>query len=327
MTARMVSIKSIFKIKDTDETIVTEHDKLFLILRRDSESAVTYNSFDSQLNIYLNKLTGKNVDIVKLLVNKKVVHIGTNPKKTANTLGTITYHTNKLMFIILDSSALDIDLLDGTIGNIEEVVNTIYYQFVRFIALTNKPLKINDKLNELIIKYYTFLLLKVLKLSSLNDKSLELVKYITGLMYYKCFLNLNITLASEKTLRILDPKYITEFESAIDLKLVEKYMDIKDILKLLIDFKVVTATPNELTYNLLMGLRTTSFLSVTVSYDLLLAGIINGLYSQDFYRHLFINKQIQTQVEVIVSQYYDNVKYEKIDGLILTSVSKDVEPA
>ena len=321
----MITIKSIFKIADTDETIVTEHDKLFLILHRDENSAAIYNSFDSQLNIYLNKLTGINKDIVKQLMDRKVVCIGTNPKKTANTLATLAYHSNKLMYIVLDSSALDIDLLDGTLGNIEETINAIYYQFIRFIALTNKPLKLNDKLNELVIKYYTFLLLKFLKLSNLSDKSLELVKYITGVMYYKCFLNLNVTLASEKTLRILDPKYISEFESSIDLNLIEKYKDIKDILKLLIDFKILTATPNELTYNLLMGLKTSSFLSITVSYDLLISGIITGLYSQDFYKHLFINKQIQTQVEDIVSQYYNNVKYEKIDNLTLISTYKDTD--
>jgi hypothetical protein len=321
---KLTQISTVFKADDSEDTIIANLDKLFLVsLRSDPNSADFYRNFDNQLNIYLDKISGKSKDVVKNLIDRKVVQIGLNPKKNTNVLGRIVDVNNKLLYIILDQSSLDIDI-DGTIGNIEETINAIYYQFIRFIALTNTTLKKNEALNALIIKYYSFLLIKVLKLGSHNDKTVELIKYIVGVMYYKCFLGQNVTLGSEKTLKLINPHYVADFEASIDLKLIEKYSDIKDILKLFIDFKITTETPNTLTYNLLMGLKTTSFISITNGYDLLLAGIITSLYSQEFYKHLLINQQIQSQIENIVSQCFDDAKYEKTDKLHIVSTTKAV---
>lgn len=321
----MLKVKNTFKVKDSEETIVTEHDKEYVIMFRNEQSSAIYEQFDSQLNIYLNKISGQNKTAVKQLLDRKVICLGLNPKKTSNTLGMVIDQNNKLYYIVLDSTILDIDLNNGVIGDIEETINATYYQFIRFIATSNPSFKKNDTLNELIIKYYCNLLLKFLKLTTQSDKQIELAKYIISIMYYKCFLDLNVTLASEKSLKLIKPEFIHEFESLVDLKLIEKYNDIKDILKLLIDFKVTFETPNTLMYNLLMGLKTTSFLSVTISYDLLIAGIITSLYSQNFYKHLLVNKNIQTQIETIISKAYNNVKFEDTSKLqyIKTTVEKD----
>lgn len=320
---KMVSIKSIFKVNDNeDDNIIIEHDKYLLVLTRNENSADIYNSFDSQLNTYLNKITGKNKEITKLLLDKQLIYIGINPKKTTTGLASMGYHNNKLSYIILDSSILDIDTLDGTIGNIEETINAVYYQFIRFICLTNQDLKKNDILNSLIIKYYTYLIMKVLKLFSQTDKQSELIKYIVGIMYYRCFIKLNSNLASEKTLKIIDPKYIDEFQNTINLKLIDKYTDIKDILKILIDYKLTFETPNQLTYSLLMGLKPTSFLSSTISYEFLLSGIITSLYSQEFYKTLLINQSLQIQIEKIVSQEFNNAKFDTMKSSTLKSTEK-----
>ena len=84
-------VKNTFRVKDTNETIVTEHDKGYLIMFRNKLSAAIYEQFDSQLNIYLNKITGQNKDTVKKLLDRKVINIGMNPNKTGNTLGMINY--------------------------------------------------------------------------------------------------------------------------------------------------------------------------------------------------------------------------------------------
>ena len=54
-----------------------------------------------------------------------------------------------------------------------------------------KEIEKDQYLNNSIIEYLSFLLMKGMKLPMLNDKQVELFKFLTGVMYYKHYYKYN----------------------------------------------------------------------------------------------------------------------------------------
>ena len=229
---------------------------------------------------------------------------------------------NKLLLCGVDVSAFDIEAINGDIGNIEEVINQYYYQFIRFIVKSNKELTKNQELNNLCINYLTFLFLKVFKTPTIVDKKIDILKYIVGVLFYKHYLNMDTPLAKERALTLIDKKLHDEFRTSIPDTFLNKYSDIKDVIKLSYDLKIVFDNPNTLTYQILSALKVVSFLSITSTFDHLLAAIVASITSTDYYKPLLLNRQMQETIEKTLIPYFNNVKYEEITNFTVSSITK-----
>jgi hypothetical protein len=307
-----------------DENILVKLEKLFLILPRTLENEATYQNFDDQISKYLSKISGVSKDICQQLLNRKALYIGTNIKKVNSILGCSSIsQDNKLIFTCADMSIFDIDPIDITIGNIEELINQYYYQFIRCNIYIFPDIKKNFELHNLIIQYYTFLLLKVIKIPTLVDKKIEFLKMAIAILYFRHFLDMDAKYAKEKALALVDQTYQKEFDSAIPDAFILKYNNIKDILKLVIDLKIVFDTPNNLTYQMLNNLKVVSFLSITSTFDHLVAALIASITSTEYYKPLLINRQIQEKVEQILASHFNNIKYEELDKYTIASLKRE----
>lgn len=309
---------------DPNTNVLVRLEKLFLYLIRSKESEKIYQNFDDQLKTYLNKISGNSKDICMQLLNRNALLIAINPKKLTNILGSASVsESNKLLFVAAELSVFDIDPLDGTIGNIEELTNQYYYQFIRSIIKVFPEISKNMDLHYIVIQIYTYLLMKTLRIPTLVEKKVELLKYIVGIMYLKHFVKMDFNLAKEKVLPLVDSKLQKEIVSAVPDTLLMKYSDIKDILKIVIDLKIVFDTPNNLTYQMLNQLKVVSFLSITSTFDHLIASLIAALTSVEYYKPLLINKQLQEKLESVILQYSDKIKYEEMSKFNMVSVKKD----
>ncbi len=323
-TGKMVPYTTILNNKeDQSDSLLIKLEKLFLFLPR-SEGVEVYKNFDDQIRTYLNKINGPSKDVASQLLDRGAILMLINSKKSSNILGAKSSTSDgKLLFVGIECSAFDVEITNGDIGNIEELINQVYYQFIRHIIDTFPEIQKNQDLHTLLIQYYTFLLLKSLRIPTLVDKKVEVLKYITGIMYYKHFLNMDPYLAKERSLSLIDPKFQKEIESMIPDTFILKYTDIKDIIKLIIDTKLVFDTPNNLTYHMLNSLKVISFLSVTSTFSHLLSSIIASLSSIDFYKPLLINKPIQEHIESILIPYFTKVKYIEFSKYTVTSTKKE----
>lgn len=305
--------------------VLVRLEKLFLYLIRSKDSEKIYQNFDDQIRTYLNKISGNSKDVCIQLLNRNALLIAINPKKLTNILGSASVsESNKLLFVGAELSVFDIDPLDGNIGNIEELVNQYYYQFIRVIIKVFPEISKNMELHYIVIQIYIYLLMKTLKIPTLVEKKVELLKYVVGIIYFKHFVKMDFNLAKEKILPLIDSKLQKEIISAVPDALLSKYSDIKDVLKIAIDLKLIFDTPNNLTYQMLNQLKVVSFLSITSTFDHLIASLIASLTSIEYYKPLLTNKQLQEKLEFIILQYSDRIKYEEVSKFNMVSVKKEV---
>ncbi len=308
--------------EDNTDNILIKLEKTFVILFRHKEESF-YENFDNQVSVYLNKISGHSKDVCLQLLNRKALLVGINSKKVNNILGCFSMaENNKLLFCAVESSLFDIELTDGSIGNIEEMVNQYYYQFIRYSIKSNSEITKNFDLHGLLIQYFTFLFLKVLKIPTVVDKKVDVLKYVVGVMYFKHFLKMDSGLAKEKSLSFIDDKLKSEVTAALPDTFINKYTDIKDIIKLVIDCKIVFDTPNNLTYQMLSSLKVISFLSITSTFDHLLASVIASITSTDYYKPLMINRQLQENIEKQILPLFTKAKYEELSKFSIGKTTK-----
>lgn len=320
---KMIPYTTIWNNKDDQsDSLLIKLEKLFLILPR-SEGIEVYKNFDDQIKTYLSKISGPSKDVVSQLLDRGAILMLINSKKSSNILGAkSSTPDSKLLFVGGECSIFDVEITNGDIGNIEELVNQLYYQFIRHVIDTTPEIQKNQDIHPLLIQWYVFLLLKSLRIPTLVDKKVEVLKYITGIMYYKHFLNMDPYLAKEKSLSLVDSRFQKEIESIVPDVFILKYTDIKDIIKLIIDTKLAFDTPNNLTYHMLNSLKVVSFLSITSTFSHLLASIIASLSSIDFYKPLLINKPIQEHIENILTPYFTKVKYVEFSKYSVSTTKK-----
>lgn len=308
--------------EDNTDNILVKLEKTFVILFRHKEEEF-YANFDNQISTYLNKISGHQKDVCQQLLNRKSLLAGINSKKVNNILGCFSMtESNKLLFCAVESSLFDIELTDGTIGNIDEMVNQYYYQFIRYVIKSNTEIMKNFDLHTLLIQYFTTLFLKTLKIPSMVDKKVDILKYIIGVMYFKHFLKMDSGLAKEKSISLLDQKIRKEIESALPDTFLNKYTDIKDVIKLVIDCKIVFDNPNNLTYQMLNSLKVIPFLSITSTFDHLVAAVISSLTSTEYYKTLLVSAQLQENIEKQIVPYFNKVKYEDISKFSISKTTK-----
>lgn len=194
---QLLSVSKLSK-RNTPEGSPLSIEKDIVLIQKNEESKELYNKFNSDLSIYLSKIKNQSSGICNLLLNKDVIYLGMLGKANPNVLATYTINNNKITAIVLNCSNIDIDLKTGEISDPEGINYILYFTFIRATCfIFSKDIENNDTLNNSLIEYLTYLLMKNLKLPMLNDKQIELLKFIVGVMFYKYFYQNNDTLAIE----------------------------------------------------------------------------------------------------------------------------------
>jgi hypothetical protein len=320
-----ISFKPIsFTLEKDSESLIIQAEKYFIGVKKESDDEKEiYANFEQQILTYLDKVHAPYVDVVRNCVKRDILFIMRNTSKNNNTLSARYIHNDKLMAIGLECTLLDIDPLSGLISNVEETIMAIYYSYISSTCtIFNSEIIKNFSLHEKVINYYTFMLIKALKVPPLVEKKVELIKFIVGIMYYKFFVKLDFNLAKEKALRVVSNQFQAEFDDFKDIKLLDKYTTIKDITKALVDLKVLFTNTNELMYNWVSSLKTISLLSVTDNFEFLIAGIIASQYSTDILKPLLLNRSLQQQVELSIQPFYDRVGFDSIRSYNITHVKR-----
>jgi len=327
MTEKLVAYSQVLANKEDDsENILIKLEKLFVVLPRKEIHSEYYSSIDDQFKVYLNKISGPTKEVCLNLIDRNAILVGINSKKTINILGAASIsESNKIICVILESSAFDIDVVDSSIGNIEEAVVQCYYQFIRLIDKSFPEISKNFEIHEIIIQIYTYLLLKTLRIPVMVEKKVDLLKYCVAGLYYRHFLNMHPSLASEKALLLIAPASRKEVSSYVSEAYFSKYSNIKDILKIVIDLKIIFDTPNNLIYQMLNQLKVVSFLSITSNFGHLLAALLSSLHSVEFYKPLLVNRQLQEKLETLIIPYFNKVSYEKLTKFTYISDIKRVQ--
>jgi hypothetical protein len=314
MSTKLVQLSNISRKKtqmDSSPVGMIEKDTLVLIKNKESEEI--YKNFNDKLSIYLSKIKNQSSSICSMLLNKDIIYLGMLSKANTAILGTYATEGEKISAIVLNVNNLDMDFKTGEIFDPENINYIIYFQFIRAITeIFFKEIERNTELNNYLIEYLSYLFMKNLKLPMLNDKQVELLKFIIGVMYYKCYYKYNDTLAIEKCESLISKDFYDEFKTPIKNSNIPKYSEIKDIIKLLSEFKITFEPPNQLLYNLLLSLKTIGVLLITSDIGNLIACSILSQYPCDYYSSLFINRVSQSKIESIISNFYSKVAFQKL---------------
>lgn len=308
----LIPINSLKKTKTTENPI-TIVEKDFLYLKKNNESTEIYKKFESSLALYLTKIKNQPASICNLLLTKDSIYLGLLLNANPNILGNYIVLNNKISAVTLNTSNLEIDIKTGELSEADNVVYIVYYQFIRALGeIYFNEIERNSELNNLLIEYYNYVLMKTLKLPMLNDKQIELLKFIVGVMFYKHFYKYNDILAIEKCESLISKEYYQEFKPTIKNSNISKYQDIKDIIKLINEFKISFDPPNQMMYQLLVSIKTMGVLLLTSDIQNLIAVAITSQYPCEYYSNLFINRPSQSKIESIISQFYPKVEFGKL---------------
>lgn len=309
--SNLTPISSLLKRKI--ESPISALEKDFMCLLRVSKSDEIYSNFDNTLHTYSNKIKNQPSSICNALLARKNIYLALLMSSNINILGSYVIDSNKLNGIILNTGVLDIDIKTGDVSAPDDLIYIIYFQFIRAVVdLNSKDIQNDMDLNSLLVDYYTFLLMKNMKLPLLNDKQLELFKFITGAMFFKYFYKDNDALAIEKCQNIVAPDSYSEFKQAIRNSSFSKFEDIKDIIKLIGEFKISFDPPNQLLYQLLLNIKSLGFLLISSDIGNIIAASIVSLYTSEYYSPLFINRQTQNKIESLISKYFSKVEFGQI---------------
>jgi len=314
MSTKLVQLSNISRKKSlVDSSPVGMIEKDTLVLIKNKESEEIYTNFFNKLTVYLSKIKNQSSSICSMLLNKDVIYLGMLSKANNAILGTYATEGDKISAIVLNVNNLDMDFKTGELYDPENINYIIYFQFIRAITeIFSKDIERNTELNNLLIEYISYLFMKNLKLPMLNDKQIELLKFIVGVMYYKCYYKYNDVLSIEKCESLISKDYYSEFKSSIKNSNITKYSEIKDIIKLLAEFKITFEPPNQLLYNLLLSIKTIGVLLITSDIGNLIACSILSQYPCDYYSPLFINRTSQSKIESSLSIFYSKVAFQKL---------------
>ncbi len=287
--------------------------KQFIFLYRDEDTKETYENFKNDMLPNLSKIKNTASITVSMLLNKNILYLGMPIGTTSPLLGMFLTENDILSLIVLNINALDIDIKTGHMSDPDSVIYASYLQFIRATcSIYSKEIERNSNIHKLLIEYYCFLLMKVLKLPLLNEKQTELFKFLTGVMYFKHFYKYNDTYAIELCEPIISKEYFKEFQSSIKNSNIVKYDNIKDLIKLIGEFKLSFDPPNQLLFQLITSIKTLGFQGITSEiYDLIAATIVSQ-YPNQYFQALMINRQSQGQIENIISSYFSKIAFKKL---------------
>lgn len=315
-TLETLKIPTAFKPIITNNAMSAE--KSMMAYKRDSSSDFNikiYSNFDSELLTYVNKIPNDKLKytIVDLL-NKKLIFCGQLATHQNGILGSLLFNNKDLIGIIVEMNNLEIDVIDGSMSRANDVIYTIYQQYIRAVVFANmhEILKDNDLIDAL-EKYFNFLIVKSLKLSYLNDKQKTMFDVITCSFFLKYYLNMNYNLAVEFAFDKYCKNEVmrNELVNIITVDIMKRYSSFNELFNAYFDLKIILENPNNVVRRVLTSLRLYGYLFVSSSLDYLISTVCCSKYNFSVILSCFVDNKIQSYIEdLIIRKYAVKLSYD-----------------
>ncbi len=275
-----------------------------------------YENFDRELKDYISKIPNEVIrSIIIDLLNKNMIYLGRLAMHQSGITGTLLINTNtkELIAVVVEMSNLEIDHTDATMNKVSDTVYTIYQQYIRAAILANSVAVIkDDELINLVEKYFNYLIIKILKLSYLNDKQRILFDVTTSTFFLTYYLNINSNIALEKSMNKYCPdKFKDEISNIITADRMKRYVKFNDLFNAYYDNKAILDDPNNNVRRFLQGLRLYGYMFISSTLDYLLATACASKYNFSVIIPCAVDNKIQSHIEdIIIKKYSNKLKYD-----------------
>ncbi len=323
----MIDIKKTFKEQafaksSVDDVLISPRIELAIIHpKKTEENRRIYKTFYDNLSLYLSKLPNNQVKKQILnLYNKKIIYLGLmrNPSLKSNiAFESVLIENSNFYGVMLNTSALDIDIITGETDEIDDCVYAAYYSVLRAGILSNKLKIKNDKqLHKLLSTYLYLMILKFLGKNTLYSKrQKQLIHMCCIYIYYVYFFNQNhsysINVIKRDFLDNIDIDVYKEFQDL--MKENKGYDTIKDLPKLLFDLKLSFEDPRKVYVKMFQILGTNGFYSFIGPFDHFAAAMILSKYPTSLFSKAAIAvMKIHDASEMILNKYIDKLKFKKM---------------
>jgi len=319
-----IKIRNIFDIEKLrlvpDDNPLTKSEKELLLLPRNTENQKTYDKFDTDFMLYLMKVPSSSAkNVVDRMFNNKIIFLGTDTKRDGALGGPLVGEGDLFGGVAIDAADLDINLSEGETSNIDLCFYASYFNYIRGIVLIKRrEIRQNTELSNLLILYQKNIIKRAINVPTLDPKQEILFEAVVRQFYYQFMLFYDSGFALELTLKEVQKELRDEINEVFRLTDLNRYQHFRDIFKALFDFKIVLESPNKMLGTALTKLGMSQLLYITAVFDYLIASLIVSNYpAATFVKALYINKNIQEQVERIIYEYGSGVKfnYELVKGL------------
>lgn len=221
---------------------------------------------------------------------------------------------DKLAGILLEISNLDIDIITGDMGSIDNTFYSIYFLYIRSIVLAFKTEIRNDinLLNNCSEVLYFLLLRSLGNNLSFGEKEKIILRIISEYYFNRFMLYEQHPLSMSKALSVVtDESRKKEFETKVNN--FKKYESFKDIFKAMADLGLIHDNPNSYIYILLQKLKPLGFHSMSTTLDYFIALIIVTLYPFNLIGINNFMPKLQSEIEkIVINNYGKNMKYNII---------------
>lgn len=319
----MKQIDRAFPIKyfsDTsiNKSLLNSETKVLVEPRTPKNIEKVYKQFDEDLKLYLSKLTNSICKkVVEDLYNRNKIYIGASLSQKINEglmSRPLIESNSKLVGVTLFSTKLDIDMQTGETSNIDECVYATYQSVIRSFAIINKRDIIKDhELHKMLSTYLYLVLLRTIGKNNIySEKQKNFFHVICTYAYYRHYLDYNTNLiysTIEKYFK--DQNLLNNYdELKPSLSKIERYNDIKDLPKMLIDSDVMINNPNNFNMILMKNLKLSGYYSIIGPLDMLLSMAILSRYPTDLYsRYVYFDK-LQSGIEkYCYDKYMSKLKF------------------
>jgi hypothetical protein len=268
-----------------------------------------YDNFDTNFELYVSKLSQSlcKEKAYYLIQNKRILLSKTLDAGKNGVIGTIIIRNNSLYSVLLDVFDLGISVRTGDTNNIDECVYATYFQYIRAVVIINfNVIKQDTELINNMIYLIQLILLRIIDKSvNLMDKQKDIleivIRYFINRFYFGHKHPESISYAFEN-----NKNYILELKSTVDL--FKKYSKFADILKALIDVKLIRRRLSVVILNCINMFGITGYYCLTTSIDYILAGLICAKYPTRFLTKFNTDMKTHILLEKSLAKYYKTTK-------------------
>ena len=309
-----------FNQSDINNLMTNVEDQLVLVVRSKNNQK-SYNNFDEDFSAYLTKLPASIMKKqVQQIFNRQLVYFGPSKNRdyVINSRGLISKN-EKLVGIVLNSYALDININTGSTPQIDEAIHSTYYGLIRSAAVINKQeIKKDIELHKLVTSFLFLLMLRIFgkNLNVMSSSQKVLLQLLCVYIYYRQFFDER----HAHIIHLIEKKYVGDVISKDDYEnykvTVDKfapYTSFKDLPRAINDFNLSNVNSQQLMMFIIKHIDKSGFYAVIGSFDYLVASIILSKYPTEIISKGFAtNTEIQNRIEKIFDKYINKLSYESI---------------
>ena len=304
--------------KSSIDAVIEKGSTLSAVMPKSEQYKEVYDNFNEQFKLYLSKLpNSKMKQQVTLVFNRGLIYLGTTTSNSQSGIycRPLQDNTHTYAYVLL-TNQVDIDLKTGDVKNIDEAIFSSYQGIIRDTIISFKePIKKDIDLNKLLATYFYLTVLKALgKENIYNEKQKNFIYIVCLYAYYRSFLEQRAGAAQSIIERHFRNESLLQYyeEFLPRFKDIDKYSEIKDLPKMLIDAKIIIEPPNSIMMFLIKSLKLNGFYSLIGSLDLLVSMAILSKYPTEmFTRYSLTSEKIQNNIEDIIIKYSAKIKYKE----------------